>query len=717
MKKIKNKILSIVLTCAMMVSLFVCMAPMNVQAIEATYTITLNKTNYPAGDCIAWGDDVNGVQQHLRNGTSIEIPVDGSITVIANNAFTVIAEGATVGELQEGGEGRYFLEITNFTADTTVIVNKEYTYPLGIIEDLGDDSITIDANNLCHFNVPDEGDEYVYITSVMPVSYLGETTGADCVKLYEKGVGKPILAVADILYIEDSDYIKELCENEMTIYYTNADGFERSELVDIPVTEESVAFICKFHKDNMLSEEYADATKNPYLTDLAANVNIYALYGVHAEVITPSGNTSGEDTFIDKVDVQIDWDKIPLLEDGMTEVPMFEEVPGTVTVEGAEAAYADWAVKVDESFKITEEDSYYNEILAMEKIEIERIFSGTGEDFIEFYNGEIDDYIEVFSGMVPIQIVLGNPFYQINDKDTYAMYVATYVVDNGYTFGDTTGEEYQGELTSNLDVTCQFVDGSGEGIIVFFKLGTLDEIEDAKNGTDTDTDDAGEEDPEKEPSVESGEISKDTTVAEDAPVDKVTLDNTKEDFLKAENIFNETEKQEIANGADAKVWLEINKVSDIPQADKSKIEEEASKIMGKDLNITYFDAKLFKQVGTNPKAPISEPGIAIKVTITIPKELLNTDGTINREYMILRLHEGQAKADVITGTFNAKTGEFTFETDKFSTYAIVYKDTANVNDSTSGYNNPLMYVAIVTLISGLGIAFGVSKRKVANKGI
>ena len=705
MKKIKNKILSIVLTCAMMVSLFVCMAPMNVQAIEATYTITLNKTNYPAGDCIAWGDDVNGEQQYLRNGSSIEIPVDGSITVIANNAFTVIAEGATVGELQEGGEGGYFLEITNFTADTTVIVNKEYSYPLGTIADLGDDSITIDANNLCHFNVPDDGDDYIYLASVVPVSYLGAMTGADYVEMCEKGVGKPILAAADILYIDDSDYNKELCENEMTIYFTNADGIERSMLEDIPVTEESVAFIYKFHKDNMLSEEYVDATKNPYLTNMAANINIYAVYGVHAEILTPSGSTSGGATFIDKVDVQIDWDKIPLLEEGMTEVPMFEEIPGTVTVTGAESSYADWAVKVDNSFKITPEDSYYNEILAMEKIEVERIFSGTGEDFIKFYNGRIDEYIEVFSGMAPIRIVLGNPFYKINDQDTYSMYAAMYA-EYGYTFGETTGKEYQGELTSNLDITCQFVDANGEGLVVFYKLGTLDEIEDEKNGTD------------KEPIKESGEVEKDADVAEDAPIDEATLDNSKEDLLKADNIFTETEKQAITNGADAKVWLEINKVSDIAQADKNKIEEEAAKIMGEELNITYFDAKLFKQVGTNPKAPISEPGIAIKVTITIPKELLNTDGTINREYMILRLHEGQAKADVIKGTFNATTGEFTFETDKFSTYAIVYKDTlSNVNDSTTGYNNPLVYVAIVALISGLGIVLSASKRKAVSKGI
>ena len=419
--------------------------------------------------------------------------------------------------------------------------------------------------------------------------------------------------------------------------------------------------------------------------------------------------SAAEGAFIDSVDVQIDWDKIPLLEDGMTELPFFEEVPGTVTVAGETISYASWAVKVDESFKITSEDSYYNELLAMDDVSDfveEYIYSGNGEGFVEWYNEELDRYITVYSGLAPTDFIFTNPYYKVNEQDTYSMYIATYLQDVEYTFGGESGEEYQGELTSNVDILCQFVDADGEGVIVFFKLGTIAEIEDAKN-------EAG-----KEPVTDVGEIEKDAEVAEDAPIDNATLDNSKDDLLNADNIFTETEKQAIADGADAKVWLEINKISDIPATDKSKIEEEAAKIMGEDLNITYFDAKLFKQIGNNPKAPVSEPGIAIKVTITIPETLLNTDETINREYMILRFHEGQSKADVIEGTFNAETGEFTFETDKFSTYAIVYKDTlANVNDSPAGCNNVVVYGCIASLISGLGIFLCTSKRKAGNKAI
>ena len=251
-------------------------------------------------------------------------------------------------------------------------------------------------------------------------------------------------------------------------------------------------------------------------------------------------------------------------------------------------------------------------------------------------------------------------------------------------------------------------------------------------------------------SEDNGNVEKDAEVATDAPIDDATLDNSKEELLNAENIFTATEKQEIENGADARVWLEINNIIDIAPTDKDKIEEEAAYIMGENLNITYFDAKLFKQVGTNRVELISDPGIAIKITITIPTELINNDATINREYKILRLHEGQSQVDVISGTFDVATGEFSFETDKFSTYAIVYKDvpvedtgnsgnngnngdtgnTGNSGDNgnvlkpsdeqkdevpKTGDSNNALYSFALMLISGLGILFCLRRKEVYSK--
>ena len=173
---------------------------------------------------------------------------------------------------------------------------------------------------------------------------------------------------------------------------------------------------------------------------------------------------------------------------------------------------------------------------------------------------------------------------------------------------------------------------------------------------------------------DNSNLEKDAEVAPDAPIDEATLNNSKEELLEAGNIFINAEKTQIANGTDARVWIEISKTDEsaIVSTDKAKIEQEAAKIMGNNPTITYFDADLFKQVGSGAKQEISEPGLAMKITITIPDELLNRDKKVSREYKIIRLHEGQV--DVIDGTFDVTTGEFTFETDKFSTYAIVYNE-------------------------------------------
>lgn len=168
-------------------------------------------------------------------------------------------------------------------------------------------------------------------------------------------------------------------------------------------------------------------------------------------------------------------------------------------------------------------------------------------------------------------------------------------------------------------------------------------------------------------------LEKDVEVAPGAPIKDMALNNTNEEILEVGKIFTETEKQRIKNGESARVWLEINQIIDVDPGDKRKIEEAANTI-GENLNITYFDAKMFKKIGTTDALPVYEPGIKIKLTIAIPTELINKDSKINREYKILRLHEGETKAEIISGTFDPATGEFSFETDKFSTYAIVYKD-------------------------------------------
>lgn len=212
---------------------------------------------------------------------------------------------------------------------------------------------------------------------------------------------------------------------------------------------------------------------------------------------------------------------------------------------------------------------------------------------------------------------------------------------------------------------------------------------------------------------ENGNLEKDAEVEAEAPVKEATLNNTKNELINTENIFTKEDKEAIERGEDARVWIEISKTDEttIADADKSKMEEEAAEIMGENVKVTYFDVDLFKQVGAGKKEEIAEPGVAIKITITIPEELLNKDKKVEREYKIIRLHTvgNVSEVDVISGEFNAETGEFSFETNKFSTYAIVYSDApAGVDVPNTGDATDLMPMFALLFV---GVALMVVARK------
>ena len=185
--------------------------------------------------------------------------------------------------------------------------------------------------------------------------------------------------------------------------------------------------------------------------------------------------------------------------------------------------------------------------------------------------------------------------------------------------------------------------------------------------------------PDKSPSTSTedlykGKLDKYVRVAEDAPIENATLDNSKGKLLDAPGVFTKTERDRIANGIDAKVYLAIGgmKSSDIPEADRTKIEDVAKEELGKNFTIEYMDVSLFKQIGEETAQKVYEPGADIEVTMEFPSNMLiNKEGEV-RKYRILRLHNGVVEK--VIGTFNIETNEYCFKTNKFSTYAIAYSD-------------------------------------------
>ena len=87
----------------------------------------------------------------------------------------------------------------------------------------------------------------------------------------------------------------------------------------------------------------------------------------------------------------------------------------------------------------------------------------------------------------------------------------------------------------------------------------------------------------------------------------------------------------------------------------------------------YFDISVvLKNKDTNEEiATISELSNKISITIVLPKELCKVEKGYNRAYYIVREHDG--KIEMLEAKLDGQS--LTFETDKFSTYAVVYKDT------------------------------------------
>lgn len=392
-----------------------------------------------------------------------------------------------------------------------------------------------------------------------------------------------------------------------------------------------------------------------------------------------------EPSVVSTFDVQFDWSKVPSLEVGMTienfmpegveEIGIgdacFKEVPASVS--GAVEAVGGldrvgWAIRVNDSFIIDEEEA--DEIIAE--------FGDTQEiiEAIEDYNYHVNNGIEDYNGWLPLEIFLSCACklgYEINENDTYAVWIGI-EVENGNIFAEPNAKnEYSGEIDSNVEVGSSIYLNNKE-LVVFFKLGTLAEMEEQKNG--------GSEEIKPPVEAEKGNVDVDTKVDAEAPIQNITLGNNEKELLENSNIFKDEEKELIASGVDSKVWLEVGKVAveTLKENDKVNFEKAAKEAVGSATNIVYFEADLFKQLGTANPEKIKNPGVKIKITFEIPSELLNKDKNVERTYKILRLHDG--KVEAIAGEFDAEAGKFTFETDKFSTYGIVWKDIEKTSGTT-----------------------------------
>lgn len=133
-------------------------------------------------------------------------------------------------------------------------------------------------------------------------------------------------------------------------------------------------------------------------------------------------------------------------------------------------------------------------------------------------------------------------------------------------------------------------------------------------------------------------------------------------------------------------------------------------VLGNNVIGQYLNLNLTLKISGRADRQITDLSAPMYIAITIPQNLVNHDSSIERTYRIVRIHDGVAT--LIDGTYDAATNQFTFATDGFSTYALVYED---VNTTLTGRSpktgdNSMWMVWTLILCAGCSILFAAGKR-------
>lgn len=168
--------------------------------------------------------------------------------------------------------------------------------------------------------------------------------------------------------------------------------------------------------------------------------------------------------------------------------------------------------------------------------------------------------------------------------------------------------------------------------------------------------------------------------------------------------LNEEEKAAIANGEKLEVVLTFEAVGKNATNEEQNaiVEAIGSKKIG-----TFLEIDLLKKIG-DLESKVPETTGKVAITFEISEELKNTDTSVIRKYNVVRYHN--EVVDILDAQFDEENGTITFETDKFSTYALVYEDVAKVDVPVTGdTTNVLMYMMLLCI--GVGaIAVGTRKK-------
>ena len=195
-------------------------------------------------------------------------------------------------------------------------------------------------------------------------------------------------------------------------------------------------------------------------------------------------------------------------------------------------------------------------------------------------------------------------------------------------------------------------------------------------------------------------MTKSVEVKNGAPA--TTMNTPKADLM--DSVLTNSEKADVTSGTNALIWLEVYSLNEdeVPDQDQAATDAQAKQLVGENAEITYLDISLFKQMSGQKQEQLHQSASPLSITITIPESIRTAADGMRRTFYVLRSHaeNGKTVCTPISGSYDSASGAFTFETGKFSTYVLVYKDTA----ISSGGHSP----------SGPAAAYPVTVKPAAN---
>lgn len=170
----------------------------------------------------------------------------------------------------------------------------------------------------------------------------------------------------------------------------------------------------------------------------------------------------------------------------------------------------------------------------------------------------------------------------------------------------------------------------------------------------------------------------------------------------------EIEKIETGSKLDVDLVVKVEEAKIVKEKEKELIKEamEENQKLG-----MYLDCSMFKTLDGKPVGEIHETLNPVTIVLTVPENLRAND----REYSIIRVHDGEAEI-LFEGKAN-KDWNISFDTDKFSTYAIAYVGGTEIVPKTGDYNNIGLFVClgVLALLGIIALSVVLLKRKTNNR--